>query len=94
MELEEDPAKSLNIIMELEEDPAKSLNIRKCASHLGFSLVHQPVETGGCHSERSEESGAVGLPHPRFFLAALVRMTMRHNHLEMVLVVQLEDGGD
>ena len=24
--------------MELEEDPAKSLNIRKCASHLGFSL--------------------------------------------------------
>ena len=27
----------------------------------------------------------MGLHHPRFFLAALVRMTMRHNHLEMVL---------
>ena len=49
MELEEDPAKSLNIIMELEEDPAKSLNIRKCASHLGFSLggesgYHKPLD--------------------------------------------------
>ena len=27
--------------MELEEDPAKSLNIRKCASHLGFSLGYK-----------------------------------------------------
>ena len=32
--------------MELEEDPAKSLNIRKCASHLGFSLGGESGDTG------------------------------------------------
>ena len=62
MELEEDPAKSLNIIMELEEakslnirkspdehpeeDPAKSLNIRKSRAALSCAS-HLGFSLGG-----------------------------------------------
>ena len=41
--------------MELDEDPAKSLNIRKCASHLGFSLVSFLLH---------EEQDGDGTPNP------------------------------
>ena len=44
--------------MGLEEDPAKSLNIRKCASHLGFSLGG---ESGGMEWDRRViQTGAAG----------------------------------
>ena len=51
--------------MELEEDPAKSLNIRKCASHLGFSLDMGVIAKPGPVPAISEgEAGEIRIAFP------------------------------